>query len=198
MPEIVIASANNGKIAEIKAAFDIPGMEWITHRDVDDWPVVDEDLPTFEENAVKKAATIAAYFGKTALGDDSGLEVDALRGKPGVLSARYAGPESDAAKNNIKLLAMMEGVPYEKRTARFRCVMALASPDGKIKTAEGEVKGHIVVKPAGAGGFGYDPLFIPDGFDRTMAELSMGEKNAISHRGRALAALRAEAPDGIL
>lgn len=184
--EIIIASGNPGKILEITSAFENSGIKWLTQSDFKDWPEIDESEPTFEGNARKKAEILAAYFNKLALADDSGLEVDALNGAPGVISARFSGPESNADTNNAKLLAMLEGVPYDQRTARFTCVMALAGPNGIIETSEGFVKGHIVMKPSGEKGFGYDPLFIPNGCDHTMAELSLDEKNKISHRGRAL------------
>jgi XTP/dITP diphosphohydrolase len=184
--EIIIATSNEGKIEEIKAACADSGIKWLTFADFNDWPEIDEDQATFEGNARKKAEVLAAYFHKMALADDSGLEVDALNGEPGVTSARFSGPDSTAETNNAKLLHMLEGFPYEQRTAKFTCVMALAGPDGIIETAEGFVRGHIVMKPSGEKGFGYDPLFIPNGYDHTMAELSMEEKNKISHRGRAL------------
>lgn len=186
MTEIVIASSNEGKIREITAACAAPGIKWLTQADFKDWPEIDETEATFEGNAKKKAEILAAYFNKIALADDSGLVVDALDGAPGVISARFSGPESTAETNNAKLLAMLEGIPYEERTARFVCVMVLAGPMGVIEITEGIVRGHIVMKPSGEKGFGYDPLFIPNGCDQTMAELSLDQKNKISHRGRAL------------
>jgi XTP/dITP diphosphohydrolase len=186
MTEIIVATSNEGKIKEIKAALPDLDIKWLTARDFPDWPEVDETEPTFEGNAIKKATTLATYFGKLALADDSGLEVDALDGRPGVLSARFSGPESTADLNNAKLLSELTDIPYEQRKAHFSCVIALADPAGKVETAEGSVSGHIVMHAAGDKGFGYDPLFIPDGHDRTMAELDLQEKNKISHRGRAL------------
>lgn len=190
MTDIIIASNNQGKINEITAALSMPGIRWLTHNDFSNWPEIIESEPNFEGNARKKATTLASYFGKYALADDSGLEVDALNGEPGVLSSRFAGEPANTGKNNEKLLKLLEGVPYEKRTARFRCVMALASPDGDVKTSEASVEGRIVLKPSGDRGFGYDPLFIPHGHDLTMAELDLAEKNKISHRGLALAKLK--------
>lgn len=190
MTEIIIASNNKGKTDEIKAALSVPGIRWLTYKDFSDWPEIIESAPDFEGNARKKATSLASYFGKHALADDSGLEVDALGGEPGVLSARFAGEPANTDKNNTKLLELLEGVPYEKRTARFRCVIALASPDGEVKTSEASVEGRIVLKPSGDSGFGYDPLFIPNGHDLTMAELDLAEKNKISHRGLALAKLK--------
>jgi XTP/dITP diphosphohydrolase len=188
--DIIIASGNQGKIKEITAALSLPGVRWLTFKDFSNWPEIIETEPDFEGNARKKATLLANYFAKHALADDSGLEVDALGGEPGVLSARFAGEPANTAKNNQKLLELLEGVPYEKRTARFRCVMALAAPDGDIKTSEASVEGRIVLKPSGSRGFGYDPLFIPNGHDLTMAELGLAEKNRISHRGLALAKLK--------
>jgi XTP/dITP diphosphohydrolase len=190
MTEIIIASNNQGKIDEITAALDMPGINWLTHKDFSNWPEIIETAPDFEGNARKKATLLVSYFDKHALADDSGLEVDYLGGEPGVLSARFAGEPANTAKNNQKLLKLLEGVPYEERTARFRCVIALAAPDGNVKTSEASVEGRIVLKPSGTSGFGYDPLFIPNGHDLTMAELDLAEKNKISHRGLALAKLK--------
>lgn len=186
LTEIVIASLNEGKIEEITSACSDVGIKWMTQADFKDWPEIEETEATFEGNARKKAEVLAAYFNKLALADDSGLVVDALDGEPGVTSARFSGPAATADTNNAKLLAKLDGIPYEERTAKFTCVMVLAGPKGVIETTEGSVKGHIVMRPSGEKGFGYDPLFIPCGYDRTMAELSIDEKNKISHRGRAL------------
>lgn len=190
MTDIIIASKNQGKIDEITAAASVPGIHWMTYKDFANWPQIIETEPDFEGNARKKAVLLANYFGKYALADDSGLEVDKLGGEPGVKSARFAGEPANTEKNNSKLLKLLEGVPYEKRTARFRCVMALASPEGDVRTSEASVEGRIVLKPSGGSGFGYDPLFIPRGHDITMAELDIDEKNKISHRGLALAKLK--------
>jgi XTP/dITP diphosphohydrolase len=187
--EIIIASSNRGKIEEITAACADSGIKWLTRDDFDDWPEIEETEPTFEGNARKKAETLAAYFHKLALADDSGLQVDSLNDQPGVTSARFSGLEATADTNNAKLLALLDGIPYEERTARFICIMVLAGPSGVIETTVGTVKGHIVMKPSGEKGFGYDPLFIPIGHDHTMAELSLEEKNRISHRGQALRAI---------
>lgn len=190
MTEIIIASTNDGKICEIKAALAVKGIRWLTYKDFKNWPEVSETENTFEGNARKKALALASYFGKHALADDSGLEVDVLGGRPGITSARFAGQEANTGKNNRKLLKLMAGVPYEERTARFRCVIALASPDGLLETTEGVVAGHIVLRPSGDKGFGYDPLFIPDGRDKTLAELPLEDKNSVSHRGRALGKMK--------
>ena len=148
---------------------------------------------TFEANALQKASTLQRLIGGWTLGDDSGLEVDALKGAPGVFSARYSGspgrgPERDQA-NYQKLLDELREVPDEMRTARFVCAIAMPGPGGVLITSRGTCEGRIVRAPRGAGGFGYDPVFIADGYDRTMAQLSMDEMNRISHRGRALGAL---------
>ncbi|MGH8211150.1 MAG: RdgB/HAM1 family non-canonical purine NTP pyrophosphatase, partial [Steroidobacteraceae bacterium] len=147
---------------------------------------VDEDAPTFAGNAEKKARAALAQTGLPSLADDSGLEVDALDGAPGVLSARYAGAGHDDAANNAKLLRVLDGVPDDRRAARFRCALVFVDADGTRLVAEGACEGRIGHAPRGGGGFGYDPLFILDGDGRTMAELEPQQKNRISHRARAL------------
>jgi XTP/dITP diphosphohydrolase len=147
-------------------------------------PEVEEDGATFEANAAKKAAALARASGLWALADDSGLEVAALGGAPGVRSARYAGEPSDAAANTRRLLAEMAG--RTDRAALFRCVVALADPSGRVRTVEGACEGRIAETPRGAGGFGYDPVFVPEGETRTFAEMPPAEKHARSHRGAAL------------
>jgi XTP/dITP diphosphohydrolase len=156
-------------------------------------PPVDEDGATFEANAIKKAKSACAASGMAALADDSGLEVDVLGGAPGVHSARYAGGDGhDDAANNRKLLAELGGVPDDLRTARFRCVLALVTPDGNVVTTAGSVEGRIAHIPRGDNGFGYDPLFLVAEIPgKTMAELDSDEKNRISHRARAMHAMRA-------
>lgn len=153
-------------------------------------PEVVEDAPTLEGNAAKKATEIAAATGRLTLADDTGLEVDALDGAPGVLSARYAGPECDYAANNARLLAELAGVPEDGRGARFVTVVACAEPGRLLFCVRGECAGRILEAPRGAGGFGYDPLFWVPELARTYAELSADEKHAVSHRGRALRAAR--------
>ena len=147
---------------------------------------MEEAGATFEENALIKARAVATFTGMRALADDSGLQVDYLGGEPGIHSARYAGEDGKYEANNRKLLAALEGVPLERRRARFVCWAALVSPDGTERTVEGIIEGTILEQPRGPGGFGYDPVFVPEGMERTMAELSEAEKNAISHRTRAL------------
>lgn len=183
--QLIIATGNAHKLEEIRAILTLPGLELVGLDAVPNAPEVEEDRDTFEGNAIKKAATLATFTGKWALADDSGLEVDALAGAPGVYSARYAGEPADYAANNVRLLRELTGIT--DRTARFRCVMALCSPDGDTHTVEGRCEGHIADAERGKGGFGYDPLFIPENYDVTFAEMPASAKNAISHRGRALA-----------
>ena len=187
--KLIIATRNRHKLEEIKTLFHAPGLDIVSALDYPDLPDVIEDGRTFEENAVKKAMTLALATGHWALGDDSGLEVDALGGAPGVYSARYAGEPTDYAANNRKLLRELDQV--SDRRARFRCVVALASPAGRAQVLEGRCDGRIIHEGRGAAGFGYDPLFVPDGFEQTFAEMAGEAKNRISHRGRALEKARA-------
>lgn len=182
--KIVIATRNRHKLAEIREIFQVPGLEIVSALDFPDIPDVEEDGPTFEANAVKKAVTLARATGLWSLADDSGLEVDALGGRPGVLSARYAGEPVSYPANNRKLLGELDKVV--NRGARFRCVIALSSPGGKARSVEGRCEGVIADAPRGAHGFGYDPIFVPDGHAQTFAEMAGPAKHAISHRGRAL------------
>jgi XTP/dITP diphosphohydrolase len=192
---IVIATRNPGKLAELRSLFaDLP-LDWALASELaPDMAPVTEDGRTFERNALKKAHAVADATWMVALADDSGLEVDALGGGPGVLSARFAGERATDAENNAELLRRLESVPDDARTARFRCVLCLVdpySPHGATTVrAEGVCEGRIARSPRGGGGFGYDPLFILDGDGRTMAELADEEKNRVSHRARAAAALR--------
>lgn len=213
LTRLLVATRNVGKLNEIRAA--LPGVEVLPLDAFPGAPEVEETGDTFRENARLKAVSALRATGLPALGDDTGLEVDALDGLPGLHSATYAGPQRSAADNCAKLLAALEDVPDERRTARFRCVLALAEPappaprifdlmpeqePGIIHTGvenliqvtffEGVVEGTIARAPRGAGGFGYDPLFLVTELGRTMAELSMDEKNRVSHRGRAVAALQ--------
>jgi len=188
--QIVVATANRGKLREIEEILAPLGLSIASLADYPDFPRVKEDGATFEENAVKKAQATAAFTGTVALADDSGLEVDYLGGAPGVHSARFAGDSADDAANNAKLLGLLEGVPWEKRTARFRCVIAVATPEGEVITAEGVAEGYILTAPRGAGGFGYDPLFYFPGYGQTFAELPPAVKNQVSHRARALARIK--------
>jgi len=187
---LLIATANAGKAREFQ---EMLGKEWAvrTLRDLKEVPEIVEDGATFEENALKKARALAGWGGGPVLADDSGLEVDVLGGAPGVHSARYAGRHGDDAGNNRKLLAALQGVPEAERGAQFRCMLALRLPGGEERCFAGVCRGRILEAARGEGGFGYDPLFLPDGMERSMAELTAEEKHAISHRGRALRAAAA-------
>ncbi len=188
---LVLATRNEHKVREIRDILDGLDVELLSFHDLADLPDVIEDGATLDENAVKKAVEVAGATGHPALADDTGLEVDALDGAPGVYSARYAGPACDSDANNTKLLAELDGVADRDRRAAFRCVVALATPEGLIGVVVGTTAGRITRERHGGGGFGYDPLFRPDGYDRTYAEMSAEEKNEISHRGRAVRASRA-------
>jgi len=184
---IVLATRNRKKVEELKRMF--PGHK-ITFKTLDAFPgcpEVEEDGRTFRANAKKKALTVARYTGCPALADDSGLEVKALDKAPGVFSARYAGEQSDDKRNVKKILREMRTVITKKeRKARFICCIVFALPDGKCRTFTGYVNGTIAETPKGYNGFGYDPIFYPDGHDRTFAEMADLEKDALSHRGRAM------------
>jgi XTP/dITP diphosphohydrolase len=189
VPErLVVASRNDGKIAEILRICGEWPVAWLTYRDVD-LPEVEETGATYLDNALLKAKTVAEVTGEAALADDSGIEVDALGGAPGPRSARYAGLDATEESNLRALLRAVAGVPGGGRTARYRAVAVVARPDGQTAWAEGVCEGVLKVRPRGSGGFGYDPIFEPAGWDRTMAELKPEEKDRISHRGRALRAL---------
>jgi XTP/dITP diphosphohydrolase len=166
------------------------GFRILALSDLPGAPEIEEDGKSFTENALKKAQFYSRHFGKLTLADDSGLEVDILKGFPGIYSARYAGESASHQENNRKLLKEMEGIPMSKRGARFRCVIAVVSPDGREVVTEGSCKGMIGFKEVGKKGFGYDPLFILPQYGKSMAQLSMEEKNRISHRGKALRKLR--------
>ena len=190
MPRYVVATFNRHKAAELNALLALPGVTLLT---LSDWPGAaspDEHGATLVENARIKARAAVETTGLPAIADDTGLEVDALGGAPGVHAARYAGPEASYSDNVAKLLRALSGVPARRRTARFRTVCVAAWPDGREVSAEGVLEGVIVEAPRGANGFGYDPVFVPEGETRTYAELSDGEKNAISHRARAVKQLR--------
>jgi XTP/dITP diphosphohydrolase len=182
---VAVATRNPHKIREIlRICADWP-VEWITYSG-DPWPEVEESGATYLENALLKARAVGRWLGQAALADDSGIEVDALGGGPGPRSARYAGDQASDQENLRALIRAVAGVPPGGRTARYRAVAALVGPDGHEWYAEGVCEGMLRSKPAGSGGFGYDPIFEPAGWDRTMAELSPDEKDRISHRGRAL------------
>lgn len=186
---LVLATFNRHKAAEILAILPDLALEIKTLADFSGAVPAVEDGATLEENALKKALAAARFTGLPALADDTGLEVDALGGAPGVRSARYAGEDASYVQNNALLLASLANVPPEKRAARFACVVALALPSGASATARGTLEGAIAPAPRGANGFGYDPLFLVGEGPRTLAELSEEAKNALSHRARALAAI---------
>ena len=188
---IIAATKNKHKIEEIQAITGEFGMEVISRANAGIPDIeVEEDGDTFEANSEKKAREIMDLCGEITIADDSGLMVDALGGAPGVISARFAGEDGNDLKNNEKLLSLLADVAPEARTAKFVSVITLLYPDGKKIVARGECEGHIIYKPKGDNGFGYDPLFVPNGYDQTFAELSGAEKNHISHRAIALQSLR--------
>ena len=185
MERLLLATTNKGKIRELESL--ISSESWqLTTPDLEGVrAVVEENGTTLEENATIKAAAYARATGLTAIADDSGLEVEALNGEPGVLSARYAGEGASDKERTDHLLAKLASVPWDKRKARFRCVIAIAFPDGRVELCEGECPGIIAFESRGAGGFGYDPIFYLPEFGKTMAELNLEEKNRVSHRGKA-------------
>lgn len=195
MQTVVLATSNKGKIAEFNELFNDFGLEV---KGLDQFPEIGE-IPepgeTFLENAIIKAQTVANLTGLVAVADDSGLEVDALGGAPGVYSARYSGEDATPAKNNDKLLKALEGVEEEKRTARFVCVMVAATQDNIRIQSRGEWDGRIAFELSGAQGFGYDPLFFDPELDCVAAKMTRETKNARSHRGKALRALMEQWPD---
>lgn len=193
MNKILIASKNKGKIDEFKTLFSQHNIKVISLHDLDDTiEDIEETGETFEENAALKAEVIAKQFQLPVLADDSGLIVDALDGAPGIYSARYAGSKATDEKNNSLLLKNMVNFKEDERTARFICVLAVARPEKKTAFFTGFCEGNITKEERGINGFGYDPLFIPKGYERTMAQLPQQEKNAISHRSEALHLLEKE------
>ena len=185
---LVIATKNAGKVAELRDALAGLGFDVVSLRDLAPAPEIDEDADSFVGNAVKKATETSAAFGVAALADDSGLEVDALGGAPGVRSARYGGDGLDDAARNRLLLEELRDVPEPARTARFRCAIAFVAPGEPPRLFEGVFPGRIGFAPRGRHGFGYDPIFLPDGYQITLAEIPPEEKRRVSHRARALAA----------
>ncbi|KPH70531.1 MULTISPECIES: XTP/dITP diphosphatase [Bacillaceae] len=187
MKQIIIATKNRGKAKEFKEFFIQKNIEALSLLDIEkQLPDVDETGDTFEENASLKAEEISHILNKAVLSDDSGLVIDALDGRPGVYSARYAGEDKDDEENVKKVLKELENIPEHDRNARFVCVLAIARPEGQTKLVRGECEGKIALFPSGDNGFGYDPIFIPDGYQQTMAELEPEEKNQISHRKLAM------------
>lgn len=187
---LLIGTGNSGKAAEYRRILAGLDLELLGVQDLDDAPAEPaEDAPTYAENAIAKARAYLEATGIATLADDSGLEVDALGGAPGVRSRRYFGEDVPAEQRNRMLLALLDGIA--ERGARFVCIAALALPDGTVETFRGEVRGEIATAPSGAAGFGYDPVFVIAGDGRAMAELSAEEKDRLSHRGLAGAKLRA-------
>jgi XTP/dITP diphosphohydrolase len=184
--EILLGTRNHGKIAEYRSLFRGMPTKLLSFYDFPEMPTVVENGKTFQENALKKAKTIAKKSGRLAVSDDSGLEVDFLNGKPGVLSARFSGDKATDRENTRRVLKLLESAPWEERDARFVCVICIADPKGKTSSASGVCSGKISFEMRGTHGFGYDPIFVPDGYTRTMAELGLGIKNKISHRALAM------------
>jgi len=183
--KIILATQNQGKIRELQELLVDENIEVLSLLDIPGWEDVEENGITFADNAALKAKEAVRRTGLIALADDSGLEVDALEGAPGVYSARYAGETKDDERNIDKLLHLLETIPEDKRTARFRCALVMATPFGEEYLTEGAVEGRILTQRRGADGFGYDPVFYVPQFARTMAELTMTEKNTLSHRAQA-------------
>lgn len=191
-PRLLLASANQGKLRELRTILDGLPVELVglAQAGLGEPPEVEETGDTFLENALLKGRAYAAWSGLAAVVDDSGLEVDALEGAPGVRSARYAGPGASDQANLDMLLAALTGVPPERRTARFRCAAVLVDPEVGEWHAEAAWEGRLLDAPRGSGGFGYDPVFLPDGWELTSAEVDQATKDAASHRGQAFRALR--------
>lgn len=187
---LILATANQNKVKEIRDIFGNDVFELLSLDDFDSRPPLEETGGNFMENAVQKAVSCCQFFGIPSVADDSGLEVDALGGAPGVFSARFAGPGADDYANNEKLLSELSSFSGKRRSARFRTVAACVFPDGGVITGEGVLEGRIIKAPRGGGGFGYDPLFVPKGMDKTCAELTGAQKNKISHRGQAFRTLK--------
>jgi XTP/dITP diphosphohydrolase len=190
MFEIVLATRNRDKIREIKKILNDTNARFLSLEDFPGCPEVVEDGETLEANAKKKALVVSQYTKKISLAEDTGLEVDALGGAPGIRSARFADDNATYENNNRKLLKLMEKLPLEERRAKFRCVAALARPDGEVVSCEGVCEGRIAFEMKGKSGFGYDPLFIVPEYGKTFAELGEDIKNRISHRAQALAKIK--------
>ena len=189
MIDLLVATTNPGKFAEVKSFLAALPLRILSLQDTIDPPAVVEDGRTFEENALKKARTLADFSGLLTLADDSGLEVDALNGAPGIYSARYAGADADDERNNKKLLGALAEVPTDQRTARFVCALALCAPHGQKRNdwiARESCEGRIAFAPSGNHGFGYDPLFFFPPFGKTFGEIDRQTKATVSHRGKAL------------
>ncbi len=188
---LLLATRNAGKLAELQRllATAVPGVEVLGLRDVPEYPEAPETGATFADNALLKAREAVRYTGLAAVADDSGITVDALNGMPGILSARWSGRHGDDPANTALLLGQLADVPDERRGAAFVCAAAVVTPDGTERVLERTWRGAVLREPRGSNGFGYDPVFLPAGLDRTAAELDAAEKDAVSHRGQAFAAL---------
>jgi len=188
--KITIATRNAHKFRELRALLATPGVRWTSLREFPHVPPVREDGRTFAVNAIKKARAVARMTGHLTVADDSGLEVEALGGAPGIRSARFAGAHGDDTMNNRKLTRLLDGVPSSKRRARYRCVLALASPTRLLALTHGTWSGRIALSPRGRGGFGYDPVFLVPGIGKTVGELPLRVKQRLSHRAKAAASMR--------
>jgi XTP/dITP diphosphohydrolase len=184
--KIVIATSNQNKLGELKELLKNFDVQILSLQDFPDIPDIIEDGKTFEENALKKARTVCRHTGLIAIADDSGLEVDYLKGQPGVFSARYSGSDSNDKRNYKKLLGELKTIPHAERGARFRCVLSIAHPSDREQVVTGECRGFITTEPRGVNGFGYDPVFLDPVSGLTFAEMGPAQKNKISHRARAL------------
>ena len=191
MTRLLLATRNAGKLAELQRLLEtaVPGVEVVGLRDVDEYPEAPETGATFADNALLKAREAVRYTGLPAVADDSGITVDALNGMPGILSARWSGRHGDDPANTALLLGQLADVPDERRGAAFVCAAAVVTPDGTERVLRREWRGVVVREPRGTNGFGYDPVFVPEGLQVTSAQLSPADKDAISHRGQAFAAL---------
>jgi XTP/dITP diphosphohydrolase len=186
MPELVVATKNKKKLREIREILRVPGLKFSSLADYPDTPRIVENGKSFKENAVKKAVKAASFYGKLALGEDSGLCVEVLGAKPGIYSSRFSGKDKSDAKNNAKLLRVLKGVPYAKRKAYYLCAVALADKEGLVSVVEGRCSGIIGFELKGEHGFGYDPLFVIPKYKKTFAQLGERVKHKMSHRFRAL------------
>jgi XTP/dITP diphosphohydrolase len=185
---VILATRNPGKVREIVAIYARLELELRSLAGYPEVPQIREDGATYADNAAAKARAAALRIGLVALADDSGIEVDALSGAPGVQSARFLGPSATDTERNARILLLLEGVPEARRTARYRAAVAVARPDGTVRVFDGICEGRVALAPRGAAGFGYDPIFMPEGAQETMAEIPLEMKNRISHRARALRA----------
>jgi len=196
--DIIIATSNQNKLKEFKALLKDHKISILSLNDFPQIPAVVEDGKSFYENALKKATTVARCTGKLTIADDSGIEVEALGGKPGVYSSRFAGEDASDEENNARLLKELQGIPPDKRGACFKCVLVIAKPEGETAFVEGECRGTIIEELRGHYGFGYDPLFLVPEYNKTFSEITPEEKNKISHRAKALQKLLELLPNYLL